>query len=231
MDDFRTQLILDNVGAMAFSLVAPQIGVGALVFLRNLDASLALSNSLMSVGPASSSNNDMHRLGKFAEDNVDSVTVFPSAPSPSSKLFRSEISADFRCKVSKNSEFLGGIFDGATIGQYLFGLDPRNSRGFKTLGFSPPDHAIDAEKATYFSTGTSLFLESGNGAHVPVLSLHIHSKDLRMFKAKTRESLIKKRVYEQHRGQRNELDPRAFAHFIQFATRHAVRRAGQAVSR
>ena len=230
MDDFQTQRVLDHAGVVAYSLVAPQIGVGALVFLRNQGASLELSKSIMGVGPGSSSNNDMHRLGKFANDNFDSFTVFPSAPAHNPQIFRPGISSDFRYKVSKNLDHFGGIFDGASVGQYLFGLDPRNNRGFKTLGFSPPDHAINAGRLIYHSSGTSLFVESESGASVPFLNLHIHSKDLRMFTAKTRQPLVEKRVHAQHRGQRREFDPRAFTRWAEGSARHSIRRAAQVLN-
>lgn len=224
MDDLQTQLILENAGSVAFSQIAPAIGVGALVFFRNAHDSQWLSNALMGHGTLSSSNNDMHRLGRLAESNEQIVSLLPSASSHRSSLFRSRIPNEFRMKASANFSLFGGIFDGATIGQYLFGLDPRNHRGARILGFSPPDHAIDANRAVYFTDGASLLALSQGDTAVPILSLHIHSKDIRMFYAKSRKSLIEKRVSEQFRGQRSEFDLLAFSRFAREYSGRAIRK-------
>jgi hypothetical protein len=85
--------------------------------------------------------------------------------------------------VSNNCELFPFIFDGAAIGQYLGGIDPRNqhgdTRGFvnETCVIKYDNYRIWIEEIDGFRKP---FIEI-EGVKVPIFNLHIHSKNLAGF--------------------------------------------------
>ena len=79
--------------------------------------------------------------------------------------------------------FNGFIFDGAAIGQYLGGIDPRNQPG-DTTGYVSPDCIIKYNKYEFLweiidDIKRPFIIVDGN--KIPVFNLHIHSKNLKRF--------------------------------------------------
>jgi len=85
--------------------------------------------------------------------------------------------------VSNNCELFPFIFDGAAIGQYLGGIDPRNqpgdTRGFinETCVIKYNNYRVWVEEIDGFKKP---FIEI-EGVKVPIFNLHIHSKNLAGF--------------------------------------------------
>lgn len=86
-----------------------------------------------------------------------------------------------------NCEQTNGLFDSAQIGMWLFGMDPRNTYGVLRIhdraildsGEAPLDpsrlnYSIDSDGAL------NMILEDGKT--YPIFSLHVHSKELQIFK-------------------------------------------------
>jgi hypothetical protein len=77
------------------------------------------------------------------------------------------------------------IFDAAAIGQYLGGIDPIHAGG-ATPGFINETCTVDYSKYTFhWVKNGSHWIPNINigGIYYPVLGLHIHSKNLKNFKA------------------------------------------------
>jgi len=78
---------------------------------------------------------------------------------------------------------MGGVFDAAALGQYLGGVDPRNSGGQNTVGFINESCLFDPSVYSYGwkedSAGRKVpYLRGPSGSSWPILGLHIHSKRL-----------------------------------------------------
>lgn len=82
----------------------------------------------------------------------------------------------------------GGIFDVLAIGMWLGGMDPSNARGIRTYGISMPHHSVIASTMTYEFDGVRLFADA-SVSRVEVFSLHIHSKDLKVFSSNWQRQL------------------------------------------
>ena len=84
--------------------------------------------------------------------------------------------------VSENSDAFPYIFDAAAIGQYLGGIDPRNcADGQNTIGFVNETCAIKYNQYSIKMQNNLPFIII-KGVEIPIFNLHIHSKNLEMFK-------------------------------------------------
>jgi len=116
--------------------------------------------------------NDMENLADFYNKNKTLVKTFPIMD-PSIK----------KCVYNENFSEFKSIFDGAAIGQYLGGVDPRNIQGDST-GFINETCVIkyNQYKFKWVQQGKHSFPHIEiNGQLIPINNLHIHSKKLRKF--------------------------------------------------
>ncbi len=69
------------------------------------------------------------------------------------------------------------VFDGAALGQYLFGQDPFHTNGQRISGFVNQETDFDASEFTYsIRTSQNSGIETAYIDDVEILNLHIHSK-------------------------------------------------------
>jgi len=106
--------------------------------------------------------NDMQALAKFAQQNstVGCLPIITNYCSPLSEKFY------------QHAEAFGCLFDGACVGQYIGGVDPRNNPG-DTRGFINETTVFQCDKVTIEWREGKPWLNS-----LPLMNLHIHSKDL-----------------------------------------------------
>ena len=111
--------------------------------------------------------NDMINLANFYNNNRDTVKTFP-------------ISTE---KWSDNFEQFQMIFDAAAIGQYLFGIDPKNTTQKHTEGFINETCVVKYNKYIfvwkYFNEMYRPYIII-NDQLIPIFNLHIHSKRLHL---------------------------------------------------
>lgn len=117
--------------------------------------------------------NDMINLSNFYLNNKDIVKTFPIIDNTIDK-----------CIYNENFQEFNSIFDGAAIGQYLGGVDPRNIPG-DTTGFVNETCEIkyDKYKFKWVEKRNDYFpyIEINNKL-IPINNLHIHSKKLENFR-------------------------------------------------
>ena len=87
--------------------------------------------------------------------------------------------------ITKNFKHYNAIFDAAAIGQYLGGIDPRNAPGKNTIGFVNETCVIDYSKFNIHWATDENYLKvpviTINNKTIPIVNLHIHSKNLKKF--------------------------------------------------
>jgi hypothetical protein len=113
---------------------------------------------------SSKSTNDMYTLGKFRNNNLDTAGTLPIINSyidPVDKMFYENVQK-FQC-----------LFDGAAVGQFIGGVDPRNIRG-NTVGFINETCEFKCNKVSIEWRDKRPYLNA-----MPLVNLHIHSKDLK----------------------------------------------------
>jgi hypothetical protein len=142
---------------LAFPSVDNSRGIASVLLINGLKG----AEILLDACRAWPKNTDMEILGSLLSSCTEVVEL------PSSFM---------RNKKSPQCNFL---FDGAALGMYLFGQDPRNSMGIiKRFKKSPLD--LGSNRIGLDSKRQGLvFIEDSNC--IFVMSLHIHAKDLRIF--------------------------------------------------
>jgi hypothetical protein len=88
--------------------------------------------------------------------------------------------------LSKNFNSYNTIFDAAAIGQYLGGIDPRNNPN-ETIGFINETCLIDYSKYKFIwinENNLNIPYIVINNINIPIVNLHIHSKNLKNFLSK-----------------------------------------------
>lgn len=118
--------------------------------------------------------NDMENWAISFNNNKDFIDTFP-------------IGSDVSLFVCKHYAHYHAIFDGAAIGQYLGGIDPRNTTpGNVTVGFVNETCLIDYSKFSFIWKPNRHnlmcpFVIMDDHIECPVINLHVHSKNLKQF--------------------------------------------------
>lgn len=125
---------------------------------------------------------EMQLGSSFFNSNNKTTSFLPSIPNIYERL--SDVEEYY---VSNNINLFKGIFDPAQYGQWLGGIDPRNSDAeSKPFVFSNEHSLIGVEQFTYelrdITFGKRYHLvHAGEGIEYPILLLHIHCKRLSDF--------------------------------------------------
>lgn len=133
--------------------------------------------------------NDMTLIAAFRQAHgsagqIDALPVVPAGyPRPMSNLL-GQVSLEPEI-YSRNFASFGGVFDAAAIGQFLAGVDQRNSNGQDTRGFINETSMYNPSKFEYLlgpgEKGIPVpHLRMGETV-CPIFNLHIHSKNLRPY--------------------------------------------------
>lgn len=160
--------------------------VSSVLYIPDLDSSLSLREKLLNELKMDNTLTDMTILNRISRNNP-SVHIFPSMNRELPKLQnRLNLMCDSReFEICSNDEF-NGIFDPAAIGMWLTGLDPRNYYGITKIHdrgiIDTGDSYVDASQYTYKFDSQSLLSITGDGISKELFCLHIHSKNLKLFR-------------------------------------------------
>lgn len=178
---------------LAFPIVSNSEAIASTLFIRNHSAAKLLVNYLLECARKNSSTTDMLVLNNFMGEFPERATVLPSAFSLSHSLE----TLSYRAKIVDSENYFNAAFDGFDFGRYLFGDDPRNARGFSILRRKDPNSFLNVRELTLSMTEDRAFpsvLDKSSGELIPLHSLHIHNKNLSMFKLWRGDQLIRAAV-------------------------------------
>tara|TARA_B110000285_G_scaffold93024_1_gene106455 strand:- start:1335 stop:2162 length:828 start_codon:yes stop_codon:yes gene_type:complete len=119
--------------------------------------------------------NDMQNFSNCYYTLSDCIDTLP--------IFLEDNKNDVTKMITKNFKYYDSIFDAAAIGQYLGGIDPRNKSG-DTRGFINETCVIDYSKYTFIwknENDKKIPYIVVNNNEYPIVNLHIHCKDLKIF--------------------------------------------------
>ena len=206
--DFFSQLESE----MAFPMVSNIAGAASVLFLKNHQAALKLVNFTIEEIKRNSNITDMTILGRILEYPSIDTFVLGSVPANQKNLVKSSFEEKLFCP----NMGINGFFDAASHGQYLLGVDPRNSRGLLKLNYSSDTSGSDNEKINY------LYIDGKVGALVDqdvfeLYNLHNHAKDVRLFNDKKRDKFLSERIVNSKNGEYTELNIFIFIQLLFFA--------------
>jgi hypothetical protein len=124
--------------------------------------------------------NDMTNLGKA---DLERLPIFPDNWTLGSSPYDAATTA-----ITETFPEYSYIFDAAAIGQFLGGVDPRNQPG-DTRGFVNETCLIKYNHFSFVWKHGRPFLNI-SGHLFPIFNLHIHSKNLKMFKTHPRAKIL-----------------------------------------
>jgi hypothetical protein len=172
---------MESIGRGAASVLY----VGSIRAIRDFNE--FCKNELRSLPDAT----DMTLLGSYCENHPDRVLVLPSGSD--SNFFKEFTPSYISSEGSFHAAYFGGVFDPLTYGMHLFGVDPKNYRGILKLFSDPPHHVVAIRSLEFDLINHEIFAKQGSEL-TPILNLHIHSKNLKIFRNKSSEGEIKKLI-------------------------------------
>jgi hypothetical protein len=139
--------------------------VPSIIWYRNCLATNRLANFIY----YNNNIDDMKNLARFFHKNRDSVTNFPIVP-------LDLIDKTYNINYGNMYKEMQSIFDGAAIGQYLYGTDANNADKNTSSGFINETCVIDFSKFHIEPKPVpKLILENFT---VPINNLHMHCKNI-----------------------------------------------------
>lgn len=204
--------------------------VASILFLPNYIESLWLERELLKEISVNMDITDMTALSKISTAHKSRVNILPSLANDSESLInrKSRLTPQDAKLLRRNYDYYQGIFDPASIGMWLCGIDPENNHGKLNLHDSSfidsGDSYVNPSKTKYrLSQENELFFKSKE-KWIPIFNLHVHSKDYKLLSihaedelgkfisyAEKGNSLLKKkiesyfRVYSKHIKERDLL--------------------------
>jgi len=128
---------------------------------------------------------DMAMLSVLMDAHPEEFEYLPGISPTNLSIGSNRLTEELRLKVCKNYELFDGIFDGAHLGVWLAGWDPRNSYGvtrFKDPALIENAYGLINPERVKFNYEAGEFLTYGtNGIRTRIYCLHIHSKSLKIF--------------------------------------------------
>jgi len=162
--DFTQQLPVFQTLPMWCVMDSPDRCIPSFLYFRNSSILSRLLDTCVQC--AATGVNDMYAIGKFRNtypNEVGTLPIINQYVEPIDDMYTKHAHA-FTC-----------LFDGAAIGQFIGGVDPRNIPG-DTRGFINETTVIKCDKLCIEWNNKRPYL---NGA--PLVNLHIHSKDLKIW--------------------------------------------------
>jgi hypothetical protein len=143
--------------------------VSAILFSPSLQQTRWLTESIREELTKDPKLTDMTVLNIVRRQSPDLVTLLPTLEEPTSTVFL-------------------GVFDGASIGMWMTGRDPRNHLGVIRRHLKFEDALDRAGLAEYTLSHGKLYSTNSAGKY-PIYNLHVHSKRTNLFKYSNQTAL------------------------------------------
>jgi hypothetical protein len=156
-----------------------QRDVAAIMYVPNSNYAQWMLSKLYEIYRLDSKQTDMSALRALALSYPQKISYFDGGfKKLSNKQSDHKIDPDFERNPFGTE--LEGVFDGATIGMWLTGEDPRNHKGYLVRLNHLNEGNIDLRtlKFNIRECGLSAYKE---GIQIPIYNLHIHSKNRMLF--------------------------------------------------
>jgi len=203
-------------------------GVASTLYIRNIDNGKRLARYALKEIERNPDSTDCTILGSLYADPDEghAVGILPTII-PLSLNLNAGLDPERFNIMSSAIEYFGGLFDAATWGQYLLGIDARNTAGYKHVYATQSHHPCNPQATKIlFDELSQSPIVSINGVRWPIFNLHIHSKSKAAFTYPAKLSEVARRSNVLDKSPRREINFNLFAFaIIKRAIKFVYRRA------
>jgi len=182
---------------LAYTMVGKHSGVASVLFLGSADSANFFKEYIISKVLDNPGTTDMKILGLLKSQHPDLVRILASFPVKETTAY-SPIDPSIRDDFEYSEYLFSGFFDSADIGQYLLGDDPRNHRGVKYLRRELSTSYLKAGLLDYTFSSERQFISLASGSTRKIYSLHVHSKNPKVFSERFSNRVMMKSLLEQN---------------------------------
>jgi len=198
---------------IAFPVLSRSQGIASTLYVRDHVTAKKLVALTLEMSTKDSQTTDMLILRKFYDLFSDSMQTLPIGPDARS-AYRENTEEQLLVQMNLSLSLFGGCFDGLDIGYFIFGVDPRNDKGKKHLRRALQNNYLLVSKIgiVYSDERNFLSLESeGIEKTIPLYSLHIHSKNIKLFRTANNSRKLRQGVHTYRLPETHILIPQVFA--------------------
>jgi hypothetical protein len=184
-----------------FPIVSDSNAIASTIYIKNSYAAKYLAKFALTESEKNNMTTDMYILSELSRKSELNFSPLPTAPAWS--YDKSKSGNSFLQMSDALILSLGGVFDGFDLGRYLFGDDPRNKRGFSTLRDNDTRTYLNVRNLNLVMRPERDFPFLSNAEldfYIPLFSLHIHSKNLKLFEIEKSRKVIKNYVLNSKKG-------------------------------
>lgn len=208
--DFPMNEFIDLQTVVAFPLVSPGQAVASIFYIGDSEVAREFSEFLDTEIFRNPQTSDMRALDAFRLHSPTAVDILPTGPDLAS-VYQQTFPRNLLKATGVQLDRFRGIFDAIDIGFYLFGQDPRNTKGFRELRSIDSSSYLKIKSLNFKYNPERKFIDVViDSLHLPVYSLHVHSKDLRIFKLRKFQKIALRRVKYQSSPETREFIPSVF---------------------
>jgi hypothetical protein len=209
---FPFDKLIGSESGISYPLSNLSEGVASTLFIRDIENGKHLARYALSEIEKNPDSTDCTILGSLYADPKQggAVGILPTII-PLSLNLNVGLEPERYKVMSSAIEYFGGLFDAATWGQYLLGIDARNTAGYKHVYATQSHHPCNP-KATkiLFDELSQSPIVSIDEYRWPIFSLHIHSKSKTAFFYPANLSEVAKRSKVLDKSPRREISLKLF---------------------
>jgi hypothetical protein len=195
----------------------PDADLAGFIYSPTLGRSESLLREVMHELSADSEVTDMQVLFRIRKRKPNFASILAGIP----EVSRASSGA------TDHSVNLGGVFDSLAVGMWLAGEDPRNSGGFvRYLRTYPKSYFLFSPSEVRFEIENSRLFGHIGSARQEIFSLHVHSKDIRLFDSQIRSAILGRVVSRQSGGGFRRFSSHGFKQVLRDYALAALRKFG-----
>jgi len=190
-ESFPFEKFLNFSKEIAFPMDSVGLGTASVLYVGSLRAIRDFNHFCKEELLKDAKSTDMTLLGKYLQDHSGRVVTLPTASN--TMIFKEFTPNDLALSSTASYPHFNGVFDPLSYGMHLFGIDARNSRGVLKLYSDTPSQILDFTKIQFEVRGQEVFAKN-NLQSFQIYNLHIHSKNLKIFRNTSSISEIDKLI-------------------------------------
>jgi hypothetical protein len=205
--------------SLAYSLQGEGKGIASVFYVGSQSCLADFLNFCFREILQESKNTDMTLLDNFYKKNPNKTLILPTLPKQT--FFEGKLN-DSKIELSETVTGFGGVFDAISIGQYFFGIDPRNNRGIKKLYIEDASHWVKPSRFSFEWLENALIARQKD-LKFEIFTLHIHSKNPQIFEFSSLRKQSTKSFAKSKRGPHQQIVVQEVVRSIQKAIRRRLK--------